>query len=71
MNLSMMNFIAVQWLEKINPNLIDVIRVEFADDLRNKTLYETINKLSIEDNRHLHIGPKMSSLEPPEVLSQI
>ena len=46
MNLSMMNFIAVQWLEKINPNLIDVIRVEFADDLRNKSLYEMMPRIA-------------------------
>merc|ERR1711894_234232 len=46
MNLSMMNFIAVQWLEKINPNLIDVIRLEFADDLRNKSLYEMMPRIA-------------------------
>lgn len=46
MNLSMMNFIAVQWLEKINPSLIGVIRVEFADDLRNKSLYEMMPRIA-------------------------
>ena len=46
MNLTMMNFIVVIWLEKLHPKLIGVIRLEFANDLRHKSLYELMPRIA-------------------------
>ena len=46
MNLSMMNMITLLWLEKMNPKLIDVVRLEFADELRNRSLYEIMPRIA-------------------------
>ena len=46
MNLTMMNLLVIQWLEKINPKLIDVIRVEYASDLRTSSLYEMMPRFA-------------------------
>ena len=46
MTLSMMNVITLMWLEKMNPRLIDIIRLEFADELRNRSLYEIMPRIA-------------------------
>ena len=35
MTISLMNLVALQWLRKINPSLIDIIKTEYGKDLRN------------------------------------
>ena len=46
MNLSMMNMITLLWLEKMNTKLIDVVRLEFADELRTRSLYEIMPRIA-------------------------
>ena len=35
MSISLMNFVAMHWLHKLNPSLIDIVRVEYSKDLRD------------------------------------
>ena len=35
MTVSLMNLVALQWLRKINANLIQVVKIEYGKDLRN------------------------------------
>ena len=35
LSISMINLVAVQWLRKINPSLVDIIKVEYSTDLRD------------------------------------
>ena len=37
MSISLMNLVAVQWLRKINPTLIDIVKTEYSTELRNTT----------------------------------
>ena len=46
MNLTMMNVITVTWLEKMSPKLVDAVKVEFANDLREKSLYEIMPRIA-------------------------
>ena len=40
-----MNLVAVQWLRKINPALLDIVRTEYATELReNKPLASLVPK---------------------------
>ena len=35
MSVSMMNMVALQWLRKIDPSLIKIVRTEYSTELRN------------------------------------
>ena len=37
MSISLMNFVALQWLRKLNPALIDIIKTEYSTELRANT----------------------------------
>ena len=35
MTISLMNFVALTWLQKINPTLVDIVKVEYGKELRD------------------------------------
>ena len=37
MSISLMNFIALQWLRKVNPSLVNIVRTEYSTELRSNT----------------------------------
>ena len=37
MTISLMNFVAMDWLSKINPQLIDIVKTEYSRELRDNT----------------------------------
>lgn len=37
MTISLMNFVAMDWLNKINPQLIDIVKTEYSRELRDNT----------------------------------
>ena len=47
MTVSLMNFIAVDWLQKINPHLISIVKIEYSKDLReNVQLAELVPRIA-------------------------
>ena len=48
MNISMMNMVALQWLRKTDPSLIDIVRTEYSTELRdNIQLAELVPRIAI------------------------
>ena len=48
MSISLMNFVAMDWLNKINPQLIDIVKTEYSRELRENTqLVELVPRISI------------------------
>ena len=47
MTISLMNLVALQWLRKINPVLIDIVKVEYSTDLReNVQLANLVSRIA-------------------------
>ena len=47
MNLTMMNMITMQWLDKMDRKLNAIVRLEFANDLKAKSLYELMPRIAM------------------------
>ena len=47
MTISLMNFVAMDWLTKINPSLVDIVKTEYSRELRENTqLIELVPRIS-------------------------
>ena len=47
MNLTMLNLMVLQWLQKIDPKLVQIVRVEYSADLKDgKQLYELMPRVA-------------------------
>ena len=54
MTVALMNFVAMDWLNKINPHLIGIIRTEYSKELRDNTqLVELVPRLATNINSML------------------
>ena len=47
MSISLMNFVALQWLRKVNPVLIDIVKTEYSAELRkNSQLADLVPRIA-------------------------
>ena len=48
MSVSLMNFVAMDWLHRINPNLIDIVKTDYSRELReNIQLSSLVPRISL------------------------
>ena len=67
MTIGMMNFIAIDWLRRINPQLIDIVKVEYSRELREDTQLASLvpriaNNIDAMLSRHNIVG-EIASLQ--------
>ena len=67
MTIGMMNLVAIDWLRKINPQLIDIVKVEYSRELREDVQLASLvpriaNNIDAMLNRHNVVGD-ISSLQ--------
>ena len=48
MSIHLMNFVAMDWLQKINPQLIDIVKTEYSRELReNQQLVQLVPRIAV------------------------
>ena len=75
MNISMLNLIVMMWLQKIDPKLVDVVRVEYSAELKDgKQLYEIMPRIAKSVSqlllRHDTFSTKLVQSENPATHSE-